>query len=305
MNLPFLDAATVFAAVSFAEAVDELENALLRGLDPAAALDRSIVDVAHGQLLLMPAESATATGVKLVTAAPENPLRGLPRIQALYLLLDRVTLAPTALLDGAALTTLRTPAVSAVAVRHLASPDASRLVVFGSGPQAWGHVEAIRSVRPLESVEVVGRDRPRAESLAGRVAGSGLSAEVGTAESVAGADVVVCATTAAEPLFDSTLLPPHACVVAVGSHEAGRRELDAMLLGRAATVVVESAAVALREAGDVVMAVEEGVLDPGTLLDLGDVVRRSPAEELAVFKSVGMGWQDLVVAEAVVERVRR
>jgi ornithine cyclodeaminase len=305
VNLPFLDAATVFAAVSFAEAVDELENALLRGLDPAAALDRSIVDVAHGQLLLMPAESATATGVKLVTAAPENPLRGLPRIQALYLLLDRVTLAPTALLDGAALTTLRTPAVSAVAVRHLASPDASRLVVFGSGPQAWGHVEAIRSVRPLESVEVVGRDRPRAESLAGRVAGSGLSAEVGTAESVAGADVVVCATTAAEPLFDSTLLPPHACVVAVGSHEAGRRELDAMLLGRAATVVVESAAVALREAGDVVMAVEEGVLDPGTLLDLGDVVRRSPAEELAVFKSVGMGWQDLVVAEAVVERVRR
>lgn len=302
MELPFLDAATVFQAVSYADAVDELENALLSGLDPADALDRSIFDVAHGQMLVMPAETATATGVKLVTAAPENSRRGLPRIQALYLLLDRVTLTPTALLDGTALTTLRTPAVSAVAVRHLAAPHASRLVVFGSGPQAWGHVEAIRAVRPLDSVVVVGRDHVRAEALANRVTSSGLSAEVGTAGSVAKADIVVCATTAAEPLFDSALLQPEACVVAVGSHEPDRRELDAKLFGRAATVVVESVAVALREAGDVVMAVEEDVLDSDALVGLAAAVRRAPVGGLSVFKSVGMGWQDLVIAEAV--RVR-
>lgn len=305
MNLPSLDADAVLGALPFADAVDALERALVDGLDPAAGVDRSIVDVAHGQLLLMPAETATATGVKLATVAPGNAAHGLPRIQALYVLLDRRTLRPLALLDGTALTTLRTPAVSAVAVRHLADPDARRMVVFGSGPQAWGHVEAVRAVRPVESVVVVGRDRARADALAGRIAGSGLPAEVGTPESVAKADLVVCATTSAEPVFDSALLPPAACVVAVGSHEPDRRELDSALLGRAAAeggLVVESAATALREAGDVVMAVEEGALDPTTLLDLATVVGREPSGGLAVFKSVGMGWQDLVVAEAVLRR---
>ena len=307
MELPLLDADAVLGALSFVEAVDALERALVGGLDPAAAVDRSIVDVAHGQLLLMPAETATATGVKLATVSPGNAAHGLPRIQALYILLDRTTLRPLALLDGTALTTLRTPAVSAVAVRHLADPDASRLVVFGSGPQAWGHVEAVRAVRPLESVVVVGRDRSRAEALVGRVAGSGLHAEVGAADSVGKADVVVCATTAAEPLFDSALLPPGACVVAVGSHEPDRRELDSALVARAAVeggLVVESAATALREAGDVVVAVDEGVLDPAVLLDLAAVVRRERRPGLSVFKSVGMGWQDLVVAEAVLDRWR-
>jgi ornithine cyclodeaminase len=302
VTLPFLDGDAVLGALPFADAVDALERALVGGLDPAAAVDRSIVEVAHGQLLLMPAETATATGVKLATVAPGNAAHGLPRIQALYVLLDRTTLRPLALLDGTALTTLRTPAVSAVAVRHLADPDARRMVVFGSGPQAWGHVEAVRAVRPLESVVVVGRDRSRADALAGRIAGSGLAAEVGAPESVGKADLVVCATTSADPLFDSALLQPGACVVAVGSHEPDRRELDSALLGRAATVVVESAAVALREAGDVIMAVEEGTLDPETLVDLGAVVRREPAGGLSVFKSVGMGWQDLVVAEAVLAR---
>jgi ornithine cyclodeaminase len=304
MELPFLDAEAVFRALSFAEAVDTLERTLVGGLDPAAAVDRSIVDVAHGQLLLMPAETATATGVKLATVAPGNAVHRLPRIQALYVLLDHETLSPLALLDGTALTTLRTPAVSAVAVRHLADPGASRLVVFGSGPQAWGHVEAVRAVRPLESVVVVGRDRARIEALVDRIALAGLPAEAGTPEAVGKADVVVCATTAAEPVFDSALLAPDACVVAVGSHEPDRRELDASLVARAAVeggLVVESAATALREAGDVVMAVEEGVLHPAELVDLASVVGRERRGGLSAFKSVGMGWQDLAVAEAVLD----
>jgi ornithine cyclodeaminase len=308
MELPFLDADAVVGALPYADAVDALERALAGGLDPAAAVDRSVVDVAHGQLLLMPAETATATGVKLATVAPGNAAHGLPRIQAVYVLLDRTTLRPLALLDGTALTTLRTPAVSAVAVRHLADPAASRLVVFGSGPQAWGHVEAVRAVRPLESVVVVGRDRARADALAGRVGGSGLHAEAGTPEAVGKADVVVCATTAAEPLFDGALLQPGACVVAVGSHEPDRRELDPALVARAADeggLVVESVATALREAGDVVMAVAEGILDPAGLVDLAAVVGRERRPGVSVFKSVGMGWQDLVVAEAVLERWRR
>lgn len=303
MTLPFFDADSVLDRCSFARAVDVLESALLGGLDPTSAHDRSAVGLAHGQLLMMPAETATATGVKLVSVAPGNAERGLPRVQAVYVLLDRATLTPTALLDGTALTTLRTPAVSAVAVRHLADPAASRLVVIGSGPQAWGHVEAIRSVRPLESVVVVGRHRGRAQALAQRVAASGLAAEAGTVDDIRTADIVACATTAAEPLFGADLLDPHTCVVAVGAHEPDKRELPAELLGQASVVAVESVSVAMAGAGDIVMAVSEGALDPDRLIDLGQVVRSHPTDGVSVFKSVGMGWQDLVVAEAVVGAV--
>jgi ornithine cyclodeaminase len=297
--LPYLDRDTVLGLLPWREAVRGLEAALLAGLDPAGALQRSVHDVRHGQLLLMPAETATAVGVKVTTVAPENPGRGLDRIQALYVLHDPVSLTPVALLDGTALTTLRTPAVSAVAVDHLAPADASRLVVFGSGPQAWGHVEALRSVRPLRTVTVVGRDPSRAETLAGRLCDGGLEATVGDAASVAEADVVACATTARTPLFDPGLLREDACVVAVGSHEPDARELDEQVFARAARVVVECREVALREAGDVVLAVRAGAVEPDDLQPLDRVVRLSPAPGLSVFKSVGMGWEDLVVAEAV------
>ena len=117
----------------------------------------------------MPAEAGPDVGVKLVSLAPDNPSVGKQRIQAIYLLLDAQTLTPQALLDGVALTSLRTPAMSAVAVRRLAAPDARKLVVFGAGPQAEGHVAAVRAVRAVEDVVIVGRDPAKATALAERV----------------------------------------------------------------------------------------------------------------------------------------
>jgi ornithine cyclodeaminase len=175
-GLPYLDAAAVERLVPMGRAVDVLEEALRAGLDPEDTPQRPIVDVAAGQLLLMPAATRTYAGVKVVSIAPANPGRGLPRIQGTYLLFDGDTLAPLAAMDGIALTSLRTPAVSALAVRHLAEQDARRLVVFGSGPQAYGHVLALRAVRPVEEVTVIGRDAGRAEALAGRCRELGLKA---------------------------------------------------------------------------------------------------------------------------------
>jgi ornithine cyclodeaminase len=298
--LPYVDGAALFGLVPFADAVTAVAAALSGG--PQASLQRSVHDVAHGQLLLMPAESATAVGVKLSTVAPGNPGRGLPRVQALYVLYDRVTLGPVALLDGTALTTLRTPAVSAVAVDHLAMPDARRLVVLGSGPQAWGHVEALRTIRPVDDVTVVGRDRGRAEALVARIRSSGLSARVGSHDDVADAHVVVCATTARQPLFDGRRLRPGTCVVAVGSHEPDARELDDATIGSADRVVVESRAAAMREAGDIIQAVRAGVVRADSLVDLAEAVRLPPPAGSSVFKSVGMGWEDLVVADLAYRR---
>jgi ornithine cyclodeaminase len=295
-----LDAAAVEKALPMPVAIAAVRDALRAGLDPAADPARSVVPVPHGQLLLMPAQWGQYAGVKLATVAPANPGRGLPRIQGAYLLLDGETLTPLALLDAVALTAIRTAAVSAVAVDLLAEPDAHRLVVFGSGPQARSHVAALRAVRPVREVVTVGRDPARTAAFAADLAGEGVEAGVGDAAAVAEADLVVCATTARTPLFDGALLRGRATVVAVGSHEPDAAEVDATTVC-ASTVVVEERAAALREAGDVIGPVRAGLLDPGELVELADLVRGRvpvPAAGPRLFKSVGMAWEDLALAAA-------
>jgi ornithine cyclodeaminase len=292
-----LDAAEVAAALPMPAAITALRDALLAGLDPAADPARSVVPVEHGQLLIMPAQWDRYAGVKVATVAPDNPDVGLPRIQGSYLLLDGPTLTPVALLDGIALTAIRTAAVSAVAVDALAEPDAATLVVFGSGPQAHSHVTALRAVRPVERIVVIARDPERAEKF---VAWCGGEARVGTTADVAAADLVACCTTARTPLFDGTLLADHATVVAVGSHEPEAAEVDATTLTRS-TVVVEASATALREAGDVIQPVDAGLFDPAMLVDLAAVITgsvRVPTSRPRLFKSVGMAWEDVVLAAA-------
>ncbi|HEX5534368.1 MAG TPA: hypothetical protein VFX33_11560 [Actinomycetales bacterium] len=307
-RLPYLDAETV-RSLSMTEAVDALERALRRGLDPACDPPRTVLDGDVGQLLVMPSAAAGGFSVKLVSVAPaaaaDTGGRTLPRIQGLVVLFDPTTLAPAALVDGAALTSVRTPAVSALAVRHVAHPDARRLVVFGSGPQAEGHIAAMAAVRPISDVVVVGRDPGRAAALAARVAKPGLSCRAGRAADVADADVVVCATTASEPVFDGHLVRDGTCVVAVGSHEPTAREVDTALVRRS-RLVVEETGTALREAGDLVLA---GV-EPDDVTQLADVVRRSSgsgsewqADRPTLVKTVGMAWQDAVVAAEAVARL--
>jgi ornithine cyclodeaminase/alanine dehydrogenase-like protein (mu-crystallin family) len=307
MTLPYLDAAALATALPMIAAIDALEQALLAGLDPGADPARMSISSDAGQLLVMPSAAAAQLAVKLVTVAPGNAGLGRPRVQGIVVLFDSVTLAPLALIDGIALTALRTPAVSALAVRHLAGAGARRLVVFGTGPQAEGHVTAIRAVRPLGELVVVGRDVARAEALAQRQASTGLSARTGTSTDVAGADLVVCATTAREPLFDGRLIGDGCCVVAVGSHEPTAREVDAPLVHRS-RVVVEDVATALREAGDLVLAGAR----PQALETLADLVRRGPTSnpppdstsgpapdsQPSLVKTVGMAWEDAVVAAA-------
>jgi ornithine cyclodeaminase len=286
----FHDAQAIARRLPHAAAVDALEAALRGGLDPEADPPRGFVPAARGELLVMPSAAGGELGVKLVTVGGE------PRVQGVYVLFDGATLAPAALLDGIGLTDLRTSAVSALAVRHLAAREPRRLVVFGSGPQARAHVTALRAIAPIEHVALAGRDRGRAEALAGE-----LGAEVAGPEAVEHADVICCCTTAREPLFDGEAVADEAVVVAIGSHEPEAREVDERLAGRA-TVVVESRTSALREAGDVIQAIEAGALREDELVPLAALVRGEAAPEPGrprFFKSTGMAWEDLVLAAAV------
>ncbi len=310
-GIPQLGAAAMAAALGPAAAADALAAALRGGLDPEGCPPRSAIAVpGDGELLLMPAASGPYAGVKIAGVAPGNPARGLPRITGSYLLLDGPTLRPLALLDGAALTALRTPAVSALALRYLAPAGRPlRLVLFGSGPQAYGHLEAALAERELAEAVVVARNREGAERLAAHARTLGTAARTGAPQDVADADLVVCCTTAREPLFDGRLVRPGAVVVAVGSHEPTARETDTALVRRAA-VYVESRAAALREAGDLLVPEAEGAIGPGhitaTLADL--VAGRLPAGGERgcpqLFKSVGMAWEDLAVAVALYEADR-
>ncbi|MEV6974857.1 ornithine cyclodeaminase family protein [Kitasatospora sp. NPDC093806] len=284
-----------------AEAARAIEQVLREGLDPEAAPARSAVPVPAGELLMMPAAGAGYVGVKIAGVAPANPAAGLPRITGSYLLLDGPTLQPVALLDGAALTALRTPAVTAVALDRLAVPTAAHLVLFGSGPQAYGHLDALLDIRPLTRVTVVARSAGPAEALVRYARTRGPAAEVGTPADVAGADLVVCCTTARTPLFDGALVPDHAAVAAVGSHEVDAREVDEVLVGRSA-LYVEARSAALREAGDLLMA---GVTGADPLWNLAELVRGEapvPTDRPRFFKSVGMAWQDLAIAAEVHRR---
>ena len=302
-----LDAEAVERLLGYPDAVDALEAALRAGLDPEADPPRTAVRVDAGELLLMPSSWEAAVGVKLATVAPANPARGLPRIQGVYVLFDPETLAPVATVDGIALTSLRTAAVSALAVRHLADAGARRLLVYGSGPQAWSHVQALRAVRPIEHVAAIARDARRLESFAERCRGAGLEAESLAGDpSVAlrAADIVCCCTTAREPLFDGDLVASGATVVAIGSHEPDAREVDERLVERS-TVVVEARSAALREAGDVIQAIEAGVLDSDSLATLAEFVGGEgppPGHRPRLFKSTGMAWEDVVVASALAKR---
>ena len=260
-----------------------------------------------GVALTMPAgmTGAAAYSVKVVSVAPANAATGRPLVTASVLLGDARTGELLALLDGTALTALRTGAGGGVAARALAREDAAVAALFGAGAQARTQLQALAAVRRLTEVRVVTRDARHAAALI-TWAGTDetladIAIRVTSAEhAVAGADVVITATTSRTPVFSGAGLAAGVHVTAVGSFTRETRELDAEAM-RGARVFVDQRAAALGEAGEL-----EG-LTAGDIAELGEVLSgavpgRTAAGERTVFKSVGNAIQDLVVASRAYER---
>jgi alanine dehydrogenase len=260
-----------------------------------------------GQYLgVMPAlvPASDALGAKLVSVVPGNAARGLSAHLGVVVLFDPVTGALRAVMDARYITEVRTAAVSAVSVRHMARPDAARLGIVGSGVQARSHLEVLAAVRPLASVRVWGPDGAQLAAFA-RELSVHLRLDIRPAASaelaVAGADLVVLATSSDEPVVRSEWIGDGAHVVSVGACRPHQREMDPRLLARA-RLIVDSRAAALVESGDVVTSIAEGHFTAGHLAgELGEVVAgavpgRTRGEEVTVFKSLGLAVEDVAAA---------
>ena len=257
---------------------------------------------------LMPAHRSApqaAYGLKAVCIFPGNPARGLDMHQGGVLLFNGETGEPRALVNASAVTAIRTAAVSAVATLALARPDARELAVLGSGVQARAHLEAMAKVRPFERARVWSRTPDHARTFASDAdAPFPVEAVESAEEAVRSADVVVTATSAREPIVMRDWLAAGAHVNAVGSSIPTTRELDAATIS-AAALFADSRESLVNESGDYLFAVEEAGIGPDHVrAELGDVLTgsregRRSAEELTVFKSLGLAVEDLAAAEHV------
>jgi ornithine cyclodeaminase/alanine dehydrogenase-like protein (mu-crystallin family) len=310
MAIPFLDADAVRGAVPITELIDAVEGAYR---DVAAGRDRSPmrsrVALDDGDLLLMPGVRAGGAGasVKLVTVVPANARRGLPLIHAVVAWFDAATGRPLALIDGATLTAMRTGAASGVGTRLLARPDAATLSMIGAGAQAEWQVRAVVASRPIERVLVWSRTPDAREAFAARM-GDTLGLDVRPAasaeEAVRAADVVCTATTSKAPVFDADWIRPGTHVNGIGAFRLDMVELPPALFGRAALVAVDAHDAAREEAGDLMTAVQLGLLEASAVVEIGTIAgdyaaMRDP-EAITVFKSVGLAIQDVAAAESVV-----
>ena len=245
------------------------------------------VDPPGGFFGMMPALTAAELGLKIVTFYPPNAALGIPTHMATIFLVDPATGAPLAAMDGTSVTEMRTAAVSAVATKLLASPDAKILAILGSGVQARSHVEALRLVRRFEEIRVWSPTKAHAEQFAKQIGAKAMSAE----DAVRDADVVVTATNSKMSILRGAWLKPGCHVNAVGACRPDWRELDDDAMQN--VIFVDSRAAALKESGDVILSGAKIYAEIGEAL-AGKVPPR--ANETTIFKSLGMAVEDISAA---------
>lgn len=315
-----LRAADLGRACPMAEAIDAVREGFsdLSAGRASVPVRTSVPLAGDGVALAMPASISGGRyfSLKVVAVVPGNAARGLPLVPATVLLGDAQTGAALALIEGAALTALRTGAAGGVAAGALARPDSEVATVFGAGVQARAQIVALATALQgrLREIRVVGRGPERAQGLIDWALGreelrslavrSGPGEDHGSwvREALSGADVVVTATSSPVPVFPGKLLGDGVHVTGVGSFKPSTRELDDDVL-RGARIVVDQREAALTEAGEL-----QG-LGPSDVVEIGEVIagrqsgRTSPSQR-TVFKSVGNAVQDLVVASRAYDRAR-
>jgi alanine dehydrogenase len=304
--------------------VDALIDALAGAMADLSAGRASVpnrvgafVEEREGMLAAMPGytPSAEALASKLVTLFPHNAGAGPPTHQAVIVVFEPKDGRPAALLDGTAITAIRTGAGSALATRLLAREDCATLAILGTGVQARSHARAVPLVRAFEEVRIAGRNRDKAEALAEELAGEldlPVRAAASWAEACEGADVVCATTHPGEPVVRREWLTPGAHVTSVGYDPRGREVDDATVAESVLVVESRAAVLAPLPAGsrDVREPIERGLIDADHLhaevgeLVLGTRPGRTSPDEITLYKSVGVAVQDGAAAALVLRAAR-
>ena len=275
---------------------------------------RSQVEVPQhrGTALFMPSylPSLDRLGLKVVTVFDNNSQQGLPRIHSIMLLLDGKDGTPLAMLDGATLTAIRTGAASGAATDILARKNATVATIFGAGVQGRTQLEAMCDVRAIRQTWVVDPDPQVAREFAEQMT-QRLQVDVAVArepaEAVRQADIICTATPSDTPVFDDRDVKPGTHINAIGSYKPHVQEIPAATVARV-TIIVDHRASALDEAGDLIVPLQQGLINSEQLqVELGDVVNgtragRTSEHEITLFKSVGVGIQDLAAATVIYDR---
>jgi ornithine cyclodeaminase/alanine dehydrogenase-like protein (mu-crystallin family) len=305
--LGYGECAEVLRAALAARARGEVYQPLRTVIRPA---DRA------GLMALMPAYwpgTDPGYGLKAICIFGGNPAIGLDAHQGVVLLSSTRTGEPLAILNASAITEIRTAAVSAVATGLLARPDATELAIIGTGVQARAHLLAISGSRPLTAIRVAGRDHAKAARFADLMqatAGVPVIACASAREAVAGAGLIVTATSAAEPVLQRGWLAAGAHINAVGACLPHTRELDSATMA-AAALFADSRESVRGEAGDYLLALAEGAIGPGHVrAEIGELLTgaaagRSSDQEITVFESLGLAVEDLAAAAYVYGKASR
>ncbi|MGX5805534.1 ornithine cyclodeaminase family protein [Bradyrhizobium sp. Arg314] len=292
----FLGEAEVRRFLAWKPLIATMETALIafsagRVIQPV----RNMLTIEEGKryLGIMPAVAHDAMGLKLVCFYPGNAGTSVPTHTAMILLFRPETGEPLAVLDGRLITEMRTAAVSAAITNRLAAPESRVLALLGSGVQAKAHLEAIREVRPIREVRVWSQTPEHAKDFADANGATATDAE----SAVRGADIIVTATNAREPVLKGAWLKRGAHVNTVGSPRPTWREVDDETIAN--TVIVDSREAVLKESGDVILSKAEIFAEAGEILG---GTKAPPVGQTTIFKSVGIAIEDLAAAQLVFDR---
>ena len=295
----FLDEERIAGLLNWDDLIPAMETALA-GFSQGRVVQpvRNMLTIEEGRryLGIMPAVGEDAMGLKLVSFYPGNAGTEVPTHHAMILLFRPDTGEPLAVMDGRLITEMRTAAVSAAATRHLTSPASAVLALVGSGVQARAHLAALTHLRHFDEIRVWSRTPAHAQRFAGE---HGIRAtDLETA--VRGADVIVTATNALEPILKGDWLKPGAHVNAVGSPRPTWRELDDAAMAN--TLIVDSREAVLKESGDVILA------RAPIYAELGEIfagLKTAPMGATTIFKSVGIAIEDIAAAKLVYDLASR
>lgn len=307
-----LSAAEVQRLLGLEAAIESQRAAFMAlGLGTAVLPPRLLVPGAGESVAFCYAARLSPDGAavsKFGSVNPGNAARGLPSLSAVVTVLSAETGQPVAVMDGTAVTTIRTSAASAVAASVLARSGSRVLAVLGSGVQAHAHVTALSHVLDLDEVVIWSPRSDRRAALA-RSIGPLARAALSPQDAVRGADVIACCTTSLSPVLDIGWLAAGATVISIGSFSPDRCEVPASLAGRADAVVVDDVAAALEDAGPIMAAAAADPSLARRLIPLGEVVAgrtaaRQSDSDLVYYNSVGLGVQDAAAALAIVAAAR-